>query len=466
MMTFTVAIVGRPNVGKSTLFNRLCGLRVALVDPTPGVTRDRRYGDATLADISFRIIDTAGLDEPDGAGFEEGMQRQTMVALEEADAALFLIDARAGVTPLDKHFSDILRRSPVPVILVANKCEGKAAEAGMYEAFGLGFGDPVPISAEHAEGMINLYEVLAPLVDQYEQEQAAAKKVVPEEAPESETDEIVGDEDDPQRALQLAIVGRPNVGKSTLLNRLIGEDRVLTGPEAGVTRDSIAVEWEFEGRPLTLVDTAGLRKRARVQEKLERLSVGDALRSIRFAQVVVLVMDATQLGDRQDFTIANHAIEEGRALMIAVNKWDVVEDRGAAMQRLRDRLETSLPQAKGIPIVTISALTGDGMRKLMQAVFDLYEIWNARVPTGPLNRWLEQMLDGHPPPLVQGRRLRLRYMTQVKTRPPSFVIFSTRPGEIPESYRRYLINGLRERFGLNGVPIRITLRKGDNPYAK
>jgi len=463
-MAFTLAILGRPNVGKSTLFNRLCRLRTALVDATPGVTRDRRYGDARLGDLAFRLVDTAGLEDAAPGTIEAAMREQTDRALAEADAALMVIDARAGVTPIDRHFADWLRRAEKPVILVANKCEGALGEAGVMEAWELGLGEPVAISAEHGEGMAGLHAVLAPLVDAAAARDARAADAAVGPGGSEEPEEGAEGEEGEDKELLLAIVGRPNVGKSTLLNRLVGEARVITGPEPGVTRDAISVAWEWQGRPIRLIDTAGLRRRGRIQEKLEKLSVGDTLRAIRFAHVAVLVMDANAMPERQDLTIASHVIEEGRALVIAVNKWDAVADRAAAMSKLRDRLEISLPQVRGIPIVTLSALTGEGVERLMPAVARAYDIWTRRVPTGALNRWLDEMLESHPPPMVRGRRLRLRYMTQVKGRPPTFVVFSTRPAELPESYRRYLANGLRETFGLDGVPIRVLLRKGDNPY--
>ncbi len=457
-MAFTLAILGRPNVGKSTLFNRLCRLRTALVDATPGVTRDRRYGEARLGDLRFRLIDTAGLEDAAPGTLQASMREQTDQALDEADAALMVIDARAGVTPDDRHFVAWLRHARKPVILVANKCEGAKGEAGILEAWELGLGDPVPISAEHNEGMAELHVVLAPLIDAADARAEALKQAA---------DPGAADAEEPaDKELLLAIIGRPNVGKSTLLNRLVGEARVITGPEPGVTRDAISVAWQWRGRPLRLIDTAGLRRRGRIQEKLEKLSVGDTLRAIRFAHVAVLVVDATAMPERQDLTIASHVVDEGRALVIAVNKWDMVEDRAAAMRTLTDRLEISLPQVRGIPIVPLSALTGDGVNRLMPAVAGAYDIWTRRMSTAMLNRWLDDAVERHPPPVVKGRRLRLRYMTQVKGRPPTFVVFSTRPTALPESYRRYLANGLRQTFGLDGVPIRVVLRKGANPYDK
>jgi GTP-binding protein len=452
-MSFTVAIVGRPNVGKSTLFNRLVGQRLALVDDTPGVTRDRREGEGRLADLSFRVIDTAGLEESDPGTLESRMRTQTERAVADADAVLFLIDARAGVTPLDEHFAEVLRRSGKKVIVVANKSEGRAGTAGVLDAFSLGLGEPVPVSAEHGEGMADLHAALAPF------ERTAPAE--PAEAAEAEAGGARG-----ERPLQLAIVGRPNVGKSTLANRLIGEERLLTGPEAGITRDSIAIEWEWRDRAIRLVDTAGLRRRPRVEEKLEKLSVSDTLRTIRFAEVVVLVIDATQPLEKQDLTIARLVENEGRAMVLAVSKWDLVEDRQAALGRVRDRLQASLPQLSGIAVIPVSGRTGAGLDKLMEAVLATHEVWNRHVPTPQLNRWLAEVQERHPPPLVEGRRLRLRYMTQANVRPPTFALFSSKPAELPESYRRYLVNLLREHFELPGVPIRMMLRKGKNPYAE
>lgn len=453
-MSFTVAIIGRPNVGKSTLFNRLVGRKLAIVHNEPGVTRDRREGEGSIADLSFTVIDTAGLEESFDDSLEANMRRQTERALDDADVALMLIDARAGVTPLDEHFAGWMRGRGRPVILVANKCEGKAGAPGLYECYSLGLGDPLPLSAEHGEGIGDLYDAL--------------KEFAPETWNENEDDELADDdgEDDYSGPLQLAIVGRPNVGKSTLVNRLIGEERMLTGPEAGVTRDAIQVAWEIDGRPIKLVDTAGLRRKARISKSLETLSVGDTLRSIRYAQVVILVLDANEGLEKQDLSIARHVVEEGRALIIAFNKWDSVPDRKAAMQALRDRMETSLPQVRGLPVVTLSALTGKGAERLLPAALKAYDIWNSRVSTGQLNRWLEQMTEIHPPPLSHGRRIKLRYMTQARTRPPTFAIFTNSAEPPPDSYLRYLVNGMRDDFDMPGTPIRISIRKGDNPFAK
>lgn len=448
-MTFTVSIIGRPNVGKSTLFNRLIGKQLAIVDDTPGVTRDRREGDAGIADMKFTLIDTAGLDDAADDSLEARMHGQTERSLDDADVALFLIDARAGVTPLDQHFAGWLRKHSTPAILVANKCEGGAGQSGLLEAYSLGLGDPVPLSAEHGEGLSELYDALAPF------------RADAGDTPEEDTYAGAWME----RPLQLAIVGRPNVGKSTMVNALLGEERMLTGPEAGITRDSISVSWDFEGRAIRLIDTAGMRRKARVRKKLETLSVGDTLHSIRFAEVVVLVLDAALGLEKQDLSIARLVIEEGRALVLAVNKWDVAQDRKATLSQIEDRLETSLPQVRGIPMVTCSASTGRGLDKLLPAVIRVHEIWNRRIETGEINRWLEGMVESHPPPVVKGRRLKLRYMTQAKARPPTFIVFASRKDALPESYVRYLIGGLRDAFDLPAVPIRIHLRSGKNPYA-
>jgi len=454
-MSLTVAILGRPNIGKSTLFNRLAGKRLAIVDGTPGVTRDRRLAPGRVGDLDIEIIDTAGFEDVHDDSLEARMREQTDRAVEDADVALFLIDARAGITPLDNHFANWIRTRDIPVILVANKCEGKAGEPGLYESYSLGLGDPLPFSAEHGEGMADLFQALLPFAEQ-------AGDTTEEFDPELEIDE--DDDEEFTGPIQMAIVGRPNVGKSTLINRLIGEDRLLTGPEAGITRDSIAVEWEQDGRSLKLIDTAGLRRKAKVQDKVESLSVMDSYRAIQYAQIVVLVLDGNLMLEKQDLTIARQVIEEGRVLIIAVNKWDAVKDREQARQDLNDRLQTSLPQVRGIPVVMLSALTGKATEKLIPAAFKAFEIWNRRVPTGRLNQWLEMMTERHPPPMTSGRRIRLRYMTQAKTRPPTFVVFSSKGTALPEAYRRYLINGIREDFDIPGVPIRILVRKGSNPY--
>ena len=443
-MSFTVAIVGRPNVGKSTLFNRLVGKRLALTDDLPGVTRDRRSGAASLGDLQFTTIDTAGLEDSDAKSLTGRMRQQTERAVAEADAAIFLIDARAGLTPLDRHFADWLRKQGTPVILVANKCEGRLPQAGLAEAFALGLGEPIPLSAEHGEGLSDLYDAIREHVP-------AENEVAAKPAPEG--------------PLQLAIVGRPNVGKSTLINRLVGEERLLTGPEPGITRDAIAVEWRHRGRPIRLVDTAGMRRRSQVVERLEKLAVDGSLRAVQYAEVVVLVLDAADMLEKQDLAIARHVLEEGRALVIAANKWDAIKDKTDALQKLRARVEASLPQAQGVALVTLSARTGQNLDKLMSAVLDTHETWNRRVTTPELNRWLGAAVDAHPPPLVKGRRIKLRYMTQTKTRPPTFQLFGNQLDVLPESYLRYLVNNMRERFDLPGVPVRVLLRKGENPYA-
>ena len=463
-MTLKVAIIGRPNVGKSTLFNRLTGARHALVDDTPGVTRDRREGEGRIADLEFQIIDTAGLEEANDSSLEARMRQQTERAVEEADLVLMLTDSRAGVTPLDAHFADWLRRVDVSVVVCANKCEGKAGLAGLAEAHGLGLGDPVAISAEHGEGLGDLYDVIRDV--------AEAKGELPEwhtQKPDAfdtdswDDDEAEEDGSDPG-PLKLAIVGRPNVGKSTLVNRLIGEDRLLTGPEAGITRDAIEVAWSYRGRAIKLADTAGLRRRSRVNDKLERLSTADTRRVVRYAHVVVLVLDGEAMLEKQDLAIARMVLDEGRALVIAANKWDIVKSKGAASQLLRDRLDTSLAQVRGVPWVPVSAVRGSNLDKLLDAVLATYDLWNTRVPTAQLNRWLEHMLEGHPPPLAKGRRVRIRYMTQVKARPPTFAAFASQAAELPESYIRYLVGGLRDEFGLIGVPIRVNVRQRRNPY--
>ena len=448
-MSFTAAIIGRPNVGKSTLFNRLVGQRLALVDDTPGVTRDRREGNARLADLEFHVIDTAGLEELHDDSLSARMRRQTDRAVGDADVVLFVIDARTGITPLDKHFADWLRRSKTPVVLLANKAEGRVGTGGSYEAFELGLGTPIAISAEHGEGLADLYAALAPL------------------APAAEPDMTTpGAAADTEHRIQLAIVGRPNVGKSTLVNRLIGEDRMLTGPEAGITRDAIAIDWKWREHWFRIIDTAGMRRRPRIEGKLEKLSVGDTLRAIRFAEVVVLVLDAEQPFEKQDLTIARMVEEEGRALVLAASKWDAVASKKATLQLLADRTTRSLPQLQGIACVPVSGKTGAGLDRLMETVLKTHAIWRKHIATPLLNRWLADVQERHPPPLVAGRRLRLRFMSQANIRPPTFALFASKPGELPDSYRRYLINLLRADFDLPSVPIRMMLRKGKNPYAE
>ena len=439
-----VAIVGRPNVGKSTLFNRLAGKRMALVDDLPGVTRDRREGEAHLGDLEFIAIDTAGLDEGAPDSLAVRMRAQTEAGVKTADVSLFVVDARVGVTPLDRHFAEILRGSGKPIILLANKSEGKAGAAGALEAFELGLGEPIAISAEHGEGMGELYEALA----------AHAHTLPAEE-----------EEEAPDKPIRIAVVGRPNAGKSTLINALIGEDRLLTGPEAGITRDSISVDWKWRDQAFRLFDTAGLRRKARVEGKLEKLAVADALRAVQFAEVVILVIDVDAPFEKQDLQIADLIEQEGRAVVIGLNKWDLAADRQKRRKELNEELERLLPQIAGVPMVPVSGLTGEGLDKLMQAVLSAYAGWNRRVPTARLNRWIGEMIEKHPPPAVAGRRLKLRYLTQTKARPPTFVAFCSRPDALPEAYRRYLVNGLRQSFGLAGTPIRLLLRKGDNPFS-
>ncbi|MBM3564630.1 MAG: ribosome biogenesis GTPase Der [Alphaproteobacteria bacterium] len=446
--SFRVAIVGRPNVGKSTLFNRLAGRKLAIVDDTPGVTRDWREAPGRLGDLDFTVMDTAGFEDT-RRGLEARMSRQSEAALERCDAALFLLDARAGVTPADKHFANWLRRTAVPVILVANKCEGGAGEAGRLDAFALGMGEPIAVSAEHGEGLSELYDALRALYP----------------TPSNERAEDEETEEGADHPLMLAIVGRPNAGKSTLVNRLLGEERMLTGPEPGITRDAIATLWTWRGRPVRLIDTAGLRRKAKIVEKLESLSAADTLRAIRFAEVVVLVVDATHPFEKQDLALAHMVEEEGRALVIAVNKWDLVEDRNKAMKALREAVENSLTQIRGVAMVTCSALDGTNMDRLMDAVGDADQTWNRKISTADLNRWLEAVTGSHPPPISQGRAVRIRYMTQTKTRPPTFLLFVNKPADLPRPYLRYLVNQLREVFDLDGVPIRLQTKKGENPYA-
>ncbi len=477
-MTVTVAIVGRPNVGKSTLFNRLVGRKIALVDDTPGVTRDRREAEGHIADLSFRILDTAGYEDVSDGSLEDRMRQQTEMAVHEADVILFMIDARAGVMPLDQRFAQVLRKAGKQVHLVGNKAESKAAEHGLVEAFKLGFGEAIALSAEHGLGLSELYSIVSAAIDKAAADKAASDAETAgdlDQLPEVDVDitpdmlEGEGDEAtlrwNPRRYLNVAIVGRPNAGKSTLVNRMVGTDRVLVGPEAGITRDSILVPWEWEGRVINLVDTAGIRRRSRVNEKLEKLAVGDSLRSIQYAEVVVLLLDATIPFEKQDLALADLVEREGRAMVIALNKWDLIEDKNAALAELRLECERLLPQLRGVPLVTLSGLTGRNIDKLMEAIFKIERTWNSHISTAKLNRWLGDMTDSHPPPAVSGRRVKLRYMTQAKTRPPSFIIFSSRPEAVPTSYQRYLANGLRDSFEMPGTPIRLWLRgNSKNPY--
>ncbi|MBU0825509.1 MAG: ribosome biogenesis GTPase Der [Alphaproteobacteria bacterium] len=451
----TIAIVGRPNVGKSTLFNRLVGKRLALVDDQPGVTRDRREGDANLLGLEFRIVDTAGFEDQDAATLPGRMRVQTEKAVREADAALFMIDGRAGVVPLDEEIARWLRSEDTPIILVVNKAEGKQGENGLMESYSLGFDNPVALSAEHGDGMVDLFDLLRPIVepfDEIEKEVASASD----------------DEDAPLGPMKLAIVGRPNAGKSTLINRMIGEDRLITGPEAGITRDSIRVDWQWEDdgevHEIQLFDTAGMRKRAKVQDKLEKMSVADALHAVDFAEVVVLLLDATKGLESQDLHIADRVLQEGRALVVALNKWDVAEEPSSLFNGVRAALEDGLSQVKGVPVLTISGATGKGIDTLVRVAFEQRAIWTNRVSTSALNRWFERAVDANPPPAPGGKRIKLRYITQARTRPPTFVVFGTRTDSLPGSYERYLVNGMRKELGFQGVPVRLNFRNSRNPY--
>ena len=441
----TVAIVGRPNVGKSTLFNRLVGKRLALVDDRPGVTRDRREGDASLVGLEFRVIDTAGFEDEDPHSLPGRMRQQTEAAVREADVALFMVDAREGLTPLDEEIGRWLRVETTPVIVIANKAEGRSGEAGTIDAYRLGFGDPLAMSAEHGEGVADLFDALLPLIEREGEEP---------------------DEDEPSEGapLKIAIVGRPNAGKSTLVNTMLGEERMITGPEAGITRDSISLQWEWDGRPVQLVDTAGLRKRAKVEDKLEKLSAADTRRAIDYAEVVVLLLDATRGLEVQDLKIASQVIEEGRALIIALNKWDVADNASALFNGVKAALEEGLAQLRDVPLLTVSAKTGKGIDMILKVGFELREAWSRRVSTGELNRWFEGAVEANPPPAPKGQRIKLRYITQVKTRPPTFVVFGNRTDELPESYRRYLVNALRRDLKLAAVPLRLDFRGRTNPF--
>jgi GTP-binding protein len=455
-MAFTVAIIGRPNVGKSTLFNRLVGKKLALVDDQPGVTRDRRAGEAHLGDLTFTIIDTAGLEDAPDATLAGRMRAQTEEAIRDADAIIFVIDARTGLTPTDRHFAQLVRRADKPVILLANKAESRAGQMESYEAFGLGLGDPIPFSAEHGEGLSDLYDALVEALP----ELTGPGGEDDEDAAEAEPEAGI------ERPLRIAIVGRPNAGKSTLINRLIGEERLLTGPEAGITRDSIGIDWSWKGRAVKLFDTAGMRKRAKVEDKLEKLSVADGLRAVKFAEVVVLLLDAEIPFEKQDLAILGLIEREGRALVVAVNKWDLVAGDPGRLRKLTEDSERLLSNVRGAKIVPVSAITGEGTDKLLQACFDAAAVWSKRVSTAQCNKWLSRVLETHPPPAVAGRRIKIRYMTQVKARPPHFALFGNQLDGLPESYLRYLINGLRDAFELPGTPIRMSLRTGENPYDK
>jgi GTPase len=458
-----VAIIGRPNVGKSTLFNRLVGRKLALVDDEPGVTRDRREGDARLADLAFTIVDTAGLEEGDSATLAGRMRAQTEAALADCDAILFVFDARAGLTAADRHFASAVRRAGKPIIVIANKAEGLAGRDGLYEAFSLGLGDPIALSAEHGEGLGDLYDALAAVLP-------PAARVEENDGSEAEQltlgEEEDGSELDLAKPLRIAVLGRPNAGKSTLVNRILGEERLLTGPEPGITRDSIGLDAEWRGRKLKIFDTAGLRRRSRVVGKIEKLAVADALRAVRFAEIVVLLLDATIPFERQDLTLADLVEQEGRALVIGLNKWDLIDNKSDKARELRAEADHLLPQLRGTRVIPVSGLTGAHVERLMEAVVATDAIWNMRISTGRLNRWLQPVVDATPPPAVAGRRVKIRYVTQPKARPPFFILFGNSVAAIPESYKRYLVNGLRETFGLFGVPIRLSLRSGgDNPYA-
>jgi GTP-binding protein len=500
-MPLKIAIVGRPNVGKSTLFNRLAGKQLALVDDQPGVTRDRKEAEGRLADLPLILIDTAGYEDVNDGSLESRMREQTEIAIREAELALFLIDARVGVTAMDERFAQVLRRADMPIVLAANKAEGRAGEAGLLEAWNLGLGEPVGLSGAHGEGMAGLYSAFREAIGEEAFELALQEAVDEEqdsfnlgildqlegldvddpylnEAKLSAALERAGIDDDVEeqaiedakaetktRPIRLAIVGRPNAGKSTLINQLVGEDRMLTGPEAGITRDSVTLRWTWEGREVRLVDTAGLRRKSKVQERLERMSTGETVRSLKYADVVALIMDPEDSFEKQDLQIADLAIREGRAIVFVISKWDTIKNHGMAMKELERRLKEHLPQARGAALVTLSGLTGKRVERLMPAVAKAYDDWCARVKTGDLNRWLRYMIERNPPPSVQGKRIKPRYMAQIKARPPTFVLIASRGDQMPEQYKRYLVNGLREAFELPGIPIRLHVKQGANPYA-
>ncbi|BCM18109.1 ribosome biogenesis GTPase Der [Mesorhizobium sp. J8] len=470
-MGFKVAIIGRPNVGKSTLFNRLVGKKLALVDDTPGVTRDRRVHAAKLYDLHFDVIDTAGFEDAAASTLPGRMRQQTEIAIREADLIFFTVDAKSGLMPDDRTFAEVVRKSGKPVVLVANKAEARGAQGGLLEAWELGLGEPIPVSAEHGQGMPDLRDAVVEALG----EERALGEDGKDDGGEIAASEVLIGEDiadpdaepayDDTKPLRIAVVGRPNAGKSTLINALIGEERLLTGPEAGITRDSISVDWDWRGRRIKLFDTAGMRRKSKVQEKLEKLSVQDGLRAIRFAEIVIIVLDATIPFEKQDLQIADLIIREGRAPVIAFNKWDLIDNPQELLAELREKTERLLPQVRGIQAVTVSAETGRGLDKLMESVIKTHRVWNSRVSTGKLNRWLEGILAHHPPPAVAGRRLKIKYVTQAKTRPPGFVVSCSRPDAMPQSYVRYLTNSLREAFDMPGVPIRMALRTSDNPFA-